>query len=481
MMGNRITILKSQEKILKKWFLSHPENHERGAFILLRRLDRTAKKLPTSHRYLLIEIIKLEGDWVIDSSDSHLEINMRNLPELFFRCESDDLVLGFVHNHPNGFMGFSTRDENNELNILKGLLGANGESSLISLVFTQNKWIARERNSNDASKTLPIKHICVLGDKIELHNVDYDRENPENTKRQEAAFGKPFNTKLNSLRIAVVGSGGTGSPLSILLARAGVGELILIDNDDLDKTNMNRVFGYTGKDIGKQKSSSLAKRIKKLDLGTKVLAVEGYLHQSPEALDALSSADVIIGCTDDVLGRDVMNQALYYYCQVYIDTGLTGFVDEAPDGEPYLRDHRGRVSCILPEHGACLRCQNVVNDTWIEFENATKENPELLKLDPETLRKEHYLIGGGEQAPGVGPFTSMTASNAVATLMNLIKSYRSISPELRQDNIWMDFVHMYLHSNEPSDDPNCIYCRTHELLLKKEEKYRLEMPSLGEY
>lgn len=481
MMGNRITILKSQEDVLKKWFLSHPDNHERGAFILLRRLDRTVKKLSKSHRYLLAEIIKLEGDWVIDSSETHLEINMRKLPELFFRCESEDLVLGFVHNHLNGFMGFSTRDDNNELNILKGLSGANGESSLISLVFSENKWIARERNSNDADKILSIKHICVLGEKIELHNVQYDVDEPDSTKRQEAAFGRPFNAKLNSLRIAVVGSGGTGSPLSILLARAGVGELILIDNDDLDNSNMNRVFGYTGKDIGKQKSTSLAKRIKKLGLGTHVLAVEGYLHKSPEAIDALSSADVIFGCTDDVVGRDIMNQALYYYCQVYIDTGLTGFVDEALDGDPYLRDHRGRVSCILPEHGACLRCQNVVKDKWIEFENATNENPELLELDVETLRKEHYLVGGGEQAPGVGPFTSMTASNAVATLMNLIRPYRSISPELRQDNIWIDFVHMYFHSNEPNDDPNCIYCRTRYILLKKEEKFRLEMPSLGEY
>lgn len=230
-------------------------------------------------------------------------------------------------------MGFSNRDDDNELNILKGLSGANGDSSLITLVFSQNKWIARVRNSNDPNKILSVKHICVLGDKIDMHNIDSDRDNSENTQRQEAAFGKPFNVKLNSLRIAVVGSGGTGSPLSILLARAGVGELILIDNDDLDKTNMNRVFGYTGKDIGKQKSTSLAKRIKKLNLGTKVLPIEGYLHESPEALDALSSADVIIGCTDDVVGRDIMNQALYYYGQVYIDTGLTGFVDEAPDGD----------------------------------------------------------------------------------------------------------------------------------------------------
>lgn len=64
--------------------------------------------------------------------------------------------------------------------------------------------------------------------------------------------------------------------------------------------------------------------------------------------------------------------------------------------------------------------------------------------------------------------------------MNLVRPYRNISDELRQDNIWIDFVHMTIHSNEPVDDPECICCRTGLLLLRKEGKYRLEMPKLGE-
>jgi len=481
MRKHRITLLKSQEIELKEWLVNHPENNERGAFVLFRQLAKPAGDLPVSHRFLLVEIIRLENDWVIDSSETHLTINMRNLPELFFRCESENLVLGFIHNHPNGYSNFSSRDDRNELNILKGLSSSNGQSLLISLVLTENKWIARIRSSEDSKTIIPVKHVSVLGKSIELHNINLEEENSESTKRQEAAFGKPFNSKLKSLRVAVVGSGGTGSPLSILLARSGVGELILIDDDTLDKSNMNRVFGFKGKDVGKKKSISLAKHIKKLGLGTKVISIEGYLHESPEALDALSSADVIFGCTDDLKGRDIMNQALYYYAQIYIDTGLTGFVDMDSDGYPYLRDHRGRVSCILPEFGACLRCQNIVKDEWIEFENATKENPALLELDTETLRKEHYLIGGGEQAPGVGPFTSMTASNAMATFMNLIRQFRMTSSDLRLDNVWIDFIHLYFHSNEPDNNPDCIYCRKQDLLMKEEVKYRLDMPSLGEF
>ena len=55
-------------------------------------------------------------------------------------------------------------------------------------------------------------------------------------------------------RAVVVGAGGTGSAVATLLARAGVGELIIIDGDDLAGSNMNRVRGYQAKDIGKNKA-----------------------------------------------------------------------------------------------------------------------------------------------------------------------------------------------------------------------------------
>jgi hypothetical protein len=61
---------------------------------------------------------------------------------------------------------------------------------------------------------------------------------------EEAAFGKPFNQMLQSLRVAVIGLGGTGSPVATLLARSGVGELVLIDGDRLEASNLNRVRGY---------------------------------------------------------------------------------------------------------------------------------------------------------------------------------------------------------------------------------------------
>ena len=481
MTSHRITLLGSHDRELRAWLNGHPEGHERGAIILFRRLARTVNGLPISSRFLAVEIIRMSDDWVIESSATQLQINMRKFPEIYNRCETDDLELGFVHSHPTGVSyAFSSLDDINEHNILKGLSGCNGEKSfLVAMVLRDGMWHARIRQGIKLEEIIPVRHICVISDRMRLYGIEVPDESTEILKRQEAAFGKPFNAMLRSLRVVVVGVGGTGSSVATLLARSGVGELILIDGDALDKTNMNRVRGFCVSDEGKNKAKILAEYIDKLGLDVHVSAIDKYLDESGEAVNALSSADIVFGCTDDSAGRDLMNQGMYYYAQAYIDVGLTGFIDVDQEGYPYLRDHRGRVSCILPESGACLRCQRVISEQKLRYEQAMKDNPELAKLDPDTLKRDYYLIGGGEQAPGVGPFTSSTADNAIATFMNLLRPYRNIPTELRQDNIWIDFIHMNIHSNEPIDDPECIYCRERSLMVKGEGKYRLGIPRLG--
>ena len=481
MTGHRITLLGSHDRDLQDWLCGDPNGHERGAIVLFRRLARKVHNQPPSDRYLAVEIIKMSEEWILESSSTHLKINLRKFPELYLRCETERLELGFVHSHPSNCDSFSSKDTANEKNILRGLAGCNGHNTFfVAMVLADSKWHARIRHGINPDMTLKVRHICIVSDKFELHGIAIPNESIESLKRQEAAFGKPFNAKLRSLRAVVVGAGGTGSPLATLLARAGVGELIVIDGDSLEETNMNRVRGYCSKDIGKNKAETLANYIASIRKDISVSAINAFLNESGEAIDALSSADVIFGCTDDQAGRNIMNQAMYYHAQVYIDVGLTGKIDSDSDGNSYLRDHRGRISCILPEFGSCLRCQRVVTDQKLTYEQTIKDNPSLAKLDPVTLKRDYYLIGGGEQAPGVGPFTSATADIAVAMYMDLVKPYRDLPTDLRPDNLWIDFVHMGFHSNKPDDNPDCVYCRDHILLLRNEGKYRLETPRLGE-
>lgn len=481
MSNPRITLLESHSERLERWLPSHPNNHERAAIVLFRLLVRDVADQVFSERYISVDVVEMDGDWISDSSITSVKINLRKLINLYFRCEQEDLHLGFVHSHPAGARGFSGRDDQNEKNILRGYAGCNGsEVALIALIYVGQEWIGRIRHASSPTSTIPVRHVLTLGKTLEVHLPEKPTGDLPTLERQAAAFGRPFNQKLQSLRVAVVGCGGTGSPTATLLVRAGVGEVILIDGDDLEESNLNRVRGFGSADVGQNKAEALCAYLRSLGLPTLVSCVGDYLEDHRAAVDALSSADVVFGCTDTVTSRDLLNEALYYYGFVLIDCGLTGAIAPGADGKPRLIEHRGRISVIQPETGACLRCQGVVTDNKLRYELAVKQNPELKKLDAETLLREHYLIGGGEVAPGVGPFTSATADLAVASLFDLIHPFRQLGGDFRPDNIWQDYVHMSYHSNEPPNySADCFCCGTRAILIKRERAVLLDRPALG--
>ncbi len=130
MTSHRITLLGSQDEDLREWLNGDHAGNERAAIVLFRRLARTVQGQTISDRFLAVEIIKMSGNWIIGSSATHLQINMREFPEIYHRCESENLELGFVHNHPGSVdSDFSSVDDINERNILHGLSGCNGNKS----------------------------------------------------------------------------------------------------------------------------------------------------------------------------------------------------------------------------------------------------------------------------------------------------------------------------------------------------------------
>lgn len=476
MTGARITLLKSQETALRDFLGSHPLGHEKAAVVLFRRLHRPVEGLSDSDRYVAVDVIPFSDEWITDSSPTHLQFRLQPLREIFRRCKEESLVFGFAHNHPTGYPSFSEVDEQNERTLLSALANRNGiDVHFVSLLWTSGKWVARTRCGREREVSISARHTIVLGDRIELHGYAESAVDEGGVlARQAAAFGEPFVNMLKSLRVAVVGGGGTGSPTVTLLARAGIGEIVVIDDDKLERTNLNRVRGSGMAEVGKNKAVNLKTFVHGLELGTVVAALEKLVDKSAEAVDALSSCDVIIGCTDDQIGRELLNSSLYAYAQAYIDVGLGGKVVADEEGNAKLRYHHGRVSTILPEFGECLFCQDVIRPEWIRHQYALRDNPEMT----EEQARENYLEGGGEQAPGVGPFTSAVADFGVAGLFDLIRPFRRFPPELRRDLYMIDFVQTALRSKQEKNNFDCPYCQKKEHLLMS-ETYRLGRPSLG--
>ncbi len=129
---------------------------------------------------------------------------------------------------------------------------------------------------------------------VELHAFPTQEEM---RKALDERHGKALQDKLERATVAICGLGGLGSNIAISLARAGIGELILIDFDQVDITNLHRQQ-YKASQIGRYKTDALAENLReiapyvKLTTHTQKISEENYAG-------LLSQADVICEAFDD--------------------------------------------------------------------------------------------------------------------------------------------------------------------------------------
>lgn len=145
--------------------------------------------------------------------------------------------------------------------------------------------------------------------------------------------------KLKSSRVLVVGSGGLGSPVMQYLAAAGIGEIILVDGDTVDESNLHRQIIFDYDSLGAPKAKIAAEKVRKLNPDTKVTAHEVRLDHE-NALDLIGQSDLVIDCCDNFDTRYLINDACvilgkpYIYASIFQFEGLLTLFG-APDGPCY--------------------------------------------------------------------------------------------------------------------------------------------------
>lgn len=120
--------------------------------------------------------------------------------------------------------------------------------------------------------------------------------------RTELLIGKENVEKLNKSKVAIFGIGGVGSFVVEGLARAGVGNFVLIDHDIVSETNINRQIIATTKTIGMPKVEVAKERILEINPDAKVKIIkEFFMPDSKEILD--NSIDYIVDAIDTVTAK----------------------------------------------------------------------------------------------------------------------------------------------------------------------------------
>lgn len=350
----------------------------------------------------------------VSASPLHVTWSTRGLVRELGRSTQDEFVLGIVHTHPGGRAEFSPQDDRNEADLARAVCNRNGPGHpFISLLFAGDRQMAARIWR--ANIVTPVQRLAVVGRRLRYFgSLGQSGGDPDILDRQARLFGPEVNAILRAMRVAIVGCGGTGSPLAMLLLRLGVGRLLLIDKDVVEVTNLNRIHGARRSDIGRPKVEVLAREIREADVGVEVATLRSWAG-APEARDALKACDVVFGCTDDHDGRALLNRFAYFYGVPFIDVGLR--VTPARGALAYAIT--ARLSVMIPG-GTCLLCRGTINPRRAAEEHLERTDPDAFRR----LKAEAYVEGGGDPAPAVVTFTTEAATMAANELIQGLTGYR---------------------------------------------------------
>jgi molybdopterin/thiamine biosynthesis adenylyltransferase len=164
--------------------------------------------------------------------------------------------------------------------------------------------------------------------------------------------GGPGQQKLKASRVLVIGAGGLGSPLIQYLAAAGVGEIGIVDDDEVSLSNLQRQVLHGTPDIGRTKVSSARDAIARINPHVRVAAYAQRMV-ADNARDLMRGFDIVADGSDNFATRYVVSDACFHEAKPLVvgavgefDGSLTSLrpFERAPDGTPHPT-----YRCLFPE------------------------------------------------------------------------------------------------------------------------------------
>ena len=162
--------------------------------------------------------------------------------------------------------------------------------------------------------------------------------------------------RLANARVLIIGLGGLGSPVSMYLASAGVGHLVLVDYDKVDLSNLQRQIVHSTADIDSLKIDSAKKTLAALNPEITITTIDHALEEQ-ELFEQAKLADVIIDASDNFQTRFAINEA-----SVQAKTPLVSGAAIRFEGQVTVFDPRD-------ESSPCYRC--LYNDDVTTQETCT--------------------------------------------------------------------------------------------------------------
>jgi len=221
--------------------------------------------------------------------------------------------------------------------------------------------------------------------------------------------------RLAEATVLIVGLGGLGSPVSIYLAAAGIGHLILVDFDRVDLSNLQRQVVHRTRDIGRLKVESARDQLLELNPDVRLTLVD-HAPEEDELLELAARSDVVVDATDNFTSRFAINRACVRTGTPLVSGAAIRFEAQVSVFDP------GRAG------GPCYRC-----------------------LYHDDAAVEETCTANGVMAPLLGIVGSIQAAEAMKLIMDI---GRTLSGRL----LLLDIMTMEWHSARIPRDPDCPVC-----------------------
>lgn len=161
-------------------------------------------------------------------------------------------------------------------------------------------------------------------------------------------FGIEGQEALLRARVLVVGAGGLGSPAASYLAAAGVGHLLLADDDEVELSNLQRQLLHTTARVGWPKAESGKQALQEINPDIRIDAVVSRLQG--QALDELvAQVDLVLDCCDNFTTRHAVNRACVKARKPLISGAAIRFAGQVSVYD-LRRDDTPCYHCLFPEH-----------------------------------------------------------------------------------------------------------------------------------
>src|SRR5713226_4107130 len=147
--------------------------------------------------------------------------------------------------------------------------------------------------------------------------------------------------RLQSAKLAIVGTGGVGSAAAYFLASLGIGHLKLIDQDIVEESNLHRLIGADRQDLHMPKAEVLGRKLNSRHHWTKTEAIVETLR-ARNSKELLGGTDLIIDGTDNFPARSILNRFAIENNIPYLFTSAIA--------------NQGHLSLFNPPATACLEC-----------------------------------------------------------------------------------------------------------------------------